>query len=69
MRANDVCCSELLRRLIWDPLQLVVFHLSRDGLSRVVGRGLVLILEKLLLNLLNCVINSETASAARVSYI
>ena len=60
MSLHNVLSRELLRGFVGDPLQLLVLHLPRDSLPGVVGHGVILVLEQLLLNRLNRIINSVT---------
>ena len=61
VRAHNVLGRELLSRLIWDALELLVLHLARDGLLCVLRQRVILILEQLCLNRLNRIIDSVTA--------
>ena len=67
MVAYDVLSCDLLSGLIWDSLQLLVFHLSSDSLTGIFGHRVVLITEQLLLDRLHFIIDSVTVEKGRVS--
>ena len=62
---HDVLSLELLGGLVRDPLELLVLHLPCDRLSGIVGHGIILVPQKLLLDWLNRIIDSVTARRER----
>ena len=67
MVAYDVLSCDLLSGLIWDSLQLLIFHLPGDSLTCIFGHGVVLVAEQLLLDRLHFIIDSVTVEKGRVS--
>lgn len=66
MTAYDVLSCNLLSGFIWNPLQLLVLHLSSDSLTGIFRHGVVLVFQQLLLYRLHFIIDSVTVEKGRV---
>ena len=62
MAANYALRCHLLSGLIWNSLQLLVLHLSGDGLTGVLRDRIVLVTQQLLLYWLHFIIDSVTVT-------
>ena len=60
MVLDDTLSGEHLGRLVIDPLELMVLHLSRDSLLCIFGHRFILVLLKLDLNWLQFVVDPTT---------